>query len=166
MWWSTSEGVTLRKLHVFHFITLIMVNVSQVLCCFIDFFMEQVLPKDFGFVYWRLASAHRYRLEIPEPAPSLSWHGAHIGGIRVFPAIKITVICQVRMYCGLSVKVNTRETPHGAWRSWAHFVCVCLCVCGQQKNRIPPIWAPWLATPLHREVSEFWDLLSISVHQP
>ena len=41
---------------------------------------------------------HRYRPEIPEPAPSLFLHGAQIGGIQVFPAIKITVIRQVRMY--------------------------------------------------------------------
>ena len=50
--------------------------------------------------------AHRYRPEIPEPAPSLPRHGAKIWGIRVFPAIKITVIRQVRMNCGASVKIK------------------------------------------------------------
>ena len=40
---------------------------------------------------------HRYTPEIPEPAPSLSRHGAQFGGLRVFPVIKITVVRQVRM---------------------------------------------------------------------
>ena len=30
---------------------------------------------------------HRYSLEIPEPAPSFTWHGAPTGGIQVFPVI-------------------------------------------------------------------------------
>ena len=47
--------------------------------------------------------------------------------------IKITVIHQVRMCCGLSVKIDTREMLKGAQRSWTHFVCVCFCVCGRQK---------------------------------
>ena len=57
---------------------------------------------------------HRYRPEIPEPAPFLFRHGAKIGGSLVFPVTKITVIRQMHMYCGLSVIINTRETPHGA----------------------------------------------------
>ena len=57
---------------------------------------------------------HRYRPEIPEPAPSLLQHGAPIGGIQVFPAIRVTLIHQVRMYCYLSVKVDRGETPHDA----------------------------------------------------
>ena len=37
-----------------------------------------------------LWTIHRYyRSKIPEPAPSFSWHVAPIGGIRVFPTIKI-----------------------------------------------------------------------------
>ena len=80
---------------------------------------------------------HRYKPEIPEPAPSLSWYGAPVGGIRVFPTIKITGICQVCMCCGLSVKIKMRGTPHGAWRSWKHFVCVCFRVCSRQKPEYP-----------------------------
>ena len=38
--------------------------------------------------------------------------------IRLFPAIKITLIHQVHMFYGLSVKINTYKTPHGAQRSW------------------------------------------------
>ena len=34
---------------------------------------------------WRGGSYHRYRPEIPEPAPSLSQHGALIGVFRFFP---------------------------------------------------------------------------------
>ena len=29
------------------------------------------------------------------------------------------------IYCGLSVKINTRKTPHGAQRSWTHLYCIC-----------------------------------------
>ena len=79
---------------------------------------------------WQYTWLQRYRPEIPEPEPSLSWHGAPIGGIRVFRVIKITMIRQVRMYCGLSMKINMCETLQ---RSWTHFVCVCFCVCSRQK---------------------------------
>ena len=71
-----------------------------------------------------VADDHRYRSEIPEPAPSLFRHGAQIGGIPIFPVIKIIVICLVRMYCGLSVMKDTREMPNGARRWWTHFVYV------------------------------------------
>ena len=33
------------------------------------------------------------------------------------------------------------------------------------KTRMPPIRAPWLTTPLHGEIYEFWDFLSISVSE-
>ena len=42
------ERGTLRKLPVFHFITMIMVNVSHFLCCFIDLFHGTSLPKTWG----------------------------------------------------------------------------------------------------------------------
>ena len=48
-------------------------------------------------LYISLGYNHRYRLEIPESTPSLSRYGAPIGGIQVFPTIKITVIHQVCM---------------------------------------------------------------------
>ena len=60
-----------------------------------------------------------------------------IGGIRFFPAIKIIMIHQVCIYCGLSMKINTHETPHVAQRSWAHLVCISFCMCGQQKPKYP-----------------------------
>ena len=72
----------------------------------------------------------------PNP-PFLSPHGAQTGGIRVFPVIKIAIVCQVRIYCSLSVKINMREMPHCAWRSWKYFVCVCFHVCGRQKPKYP-----------------------------
>ena len=58
-------------------------------------------------------------------------------GYSGFPAIKIIVICQVPMYCDLSVKVNTREMRHGSQRLWTHFVCVCFCMSGRQKPEYP-----------------------------
>ena len=70
----------------------------------------------------------RYTREIPEPAPFLSRHGAQIGVFGFFPAIKITVIHQVRMYCGLSLKIN--KTPHSAWRGG----------CGQYPQFEPHGW--------------------------
>ena len=39
----------------------------------------------------------RYAREIPDPAPFLSWHGAQIGGLQVFPVNKIIVVRQVRL---------------------------------------------------------------------
>ena len=41
------------------------------------------------------------------------------------------------MYCGLSVKTNTRKTPYGARRSWTHLFCICFCMCGRQKPLSP-----------------------------
>ena len=40
---------------------------------------------------------HMFRLEIQQSVPFSSRHVAPIGGIQVFPVIKITVIRQVRM---------------------------------------------------------------------
>ena len=80
---------------------------------------------------------HRCTREIPEPVAFLFVHGVQIGGIWVFPTIKITVIRQVRMYCGLSVEINMREMPHGVRRLGMHFVCVCFRVCGWQKPEYP-----------------------------
>ena len=82
-------------------------------------------------------------------------YGAPIGGIRVLFTIKITVICQVHMYFGLSLKVNMCETSHDTRRSWMHFVCICFCVCGRQKSQ----YAPWLTVQLqlvHRFLSFDW----------
>ena len=75
--------------------------------------------------------------EIPEPVPFLSWHGAQIGVLWVFPTIKIAVVCQVHyvtcIYCILSVEINTQKMLYGALRSWTHLFCVYLCVCGLQN---------------------------------
>ena len=105
---------------------------------------------------------HRYSLEIPELTPSLSRHGASIG-VQVFPAIKITMIHQVHIICRLrSLKINTREMPYGAQRSWTQFICVCFRVCGQQ-NPNTLNWSSMADVAIARMVWEFWDLLSISV---
>ena len=44
-----------------------------------------------------LCKYQRYIPEIPEPALSLSRHGVHLGGFRVFPVIKITGVHQEHM---------------------------------------------------------------------
>ena len=59
-----------------------------------------------SMVYVELSATHRYRPEIPEPAPSLSRHGAPMGGIQVFACDQNPVIRQLCMCCGLSVKIN------------------------------------------------------------
>ena len=43
------------------------------------------------------------------------------------------------MYCCLSMKINTCETPHGEWRSCTDFVCVCFCAYGRQKPEYPQL---------------------------
>ena len=46
------------------------------------------------------------------------------------------------MYCDLSMKINTHEMPHGARRSWKHFVCIVFvsaCVVGKNSNT--PTWS-------------------------
>ena len=80
-----------------------------------------------------LCRFNRYLLEIPEPVPSLSWHSAPSGGIQVFPMIRITMIRQVCMYCGLSVKMITREMPDGTQRLWTHLLSLLL---------FPHVWSP------------------------
>ena len=62
---------------------------------------------------------HRYTSEIPEPASSLSRHGAQIEGLQVFPIIKIIVIRQMPMLTcmrGLGVKTNMRKTLYQTQR--------------------------------------------------
>ena len=60
-------------------------------------------------------------------------------GYLGFPAIKIIVICQVRIYCSLRVKINTCEMPHRVRRSWMHFVCICFHVRDRQKPEYPQL---------------------------
>ena len=80
---------------------------------------------------------HRYTREIPEPAPFLSWHGTQIGvssGSRnhnYHSSCGVYVTC---IYCGLSMKINTRKTPHG-WGT--HLLCICFRLCGRQKPEDP-----------------------------
>ena len=65
---------------------------------------------------------HTCRLEIPEPALSLSWHRAPVGGDSIFLAIKITAIRY--MYPILSEKINAHEMPHSTQILLMLFICV------------------------------------------
>ena len=104
-----------------------------------------------------LCSTHSYTREIPEPAPFLSWHAGKIGGLQVFPVIKITMVRQVHItyikyICGLRVKKT---------------ICVVLFLrVWSVKTRRPPIWAQQLRMPLHRAVYKVWNLPCISVVLP
>ena len=92
----------------------------------------------------------------------LSCHGAQIGDIWVFPAIKITIIHQVPMYCILTVKIIV---CYVAWcaniRGRILFACVSAS-CGRQ-NPNTPVWALWLTPSLHRAVCKVWELPCVSV---
>ena len=37
--------------------------------------------------------------------------------------------------CSLSMKINTRKTPHGRRRLWMHLFCICFCMCGRQNPK-------------------------------
>ena len=63
------------------------IHIADLLCCMLALNTIMI---------W---AVHRYR-----PAQTL------IGGIGVFPVIKMPVICQVRMYYGQSVKLNMLES--------------------------------------------------------
>ena len=72
------KGGTLQKLHVSHFSTMMMVNVSHVLCHFIDvswtksrFWNKQT---SLDYAYWRLASTQWYKIKkwMKEHGP-ISW---------------------------------------------------------------------------------------------
>ena len=90
----------------------------------------------------QLAYNHRYETQIPEPVPSYPGMGLQLGIFGFFPRSKKIVICQVRMCCGLSPKINRRETLHLARRTWTYFVCVCFLVCGWQKPKYPQLELP------------------------
>ena len=102
--------------------------------------------------------------------------GLQFGGIWVFPAITITVICQARMYCCLSVKIkhvwnatrsakivdafSLRLFPR-VWSAKNPEFSLCLFPrVWSTKNPNTPyiIGAPWLTTPFHGAVYEFRDL--------
>ena len=75
---------------------------------------------------------HRYTREILEPAPFLSCHGAKIGGLWVFPIIKITIVRLVRMSPPSTAKDQRR---------------ICF-ACRVGKALETPIWALWLTMPM------------------
>ena len=92
--------------------------------------------------------------KIPEPAPLLFRYGAQIGGLPFFPVIKMNIVhhvCVRHLHLLGSEREdkNTPKTLHDTQRSWTHL---------SAKTWRPPIWAPWLMTPLHVEVYEVWDL--------
>ena len=115
--------------------------------------MYGVIVSCFTHISWILVVHHRYTPEIPEPAPSLFRHGAQIGSLLSFSCNQknrgSSDAYATCIYHGPRVKINMCKMLHGVQRSWAHFFWVCFCVCGHQKTRRPPIWAPWLTTPLH-----------------
>ena len=68
--------------------------------------------------------------------------------IQFFPTIKITTICQLCVYCGLSVKINMCETCTARCLkimvSWMHFVRILnACVVSKNTNTHSPIGASY-----------------------
>ena len=96
----------------------------------------------------QLGPAHRYRLEIPDPVPSLSWHGLQLWVFRFF---------HDQNNCdssGVYVLQSEHEDKHvwnAAWRMKIMdafcFTLISTCVVG--KTQIPPIGVLWLKMPLH-----------------
>ena len=96
------------------------------------------------FKKWKeFSKNHRYTPEIPEPAPSLSWHGAQIGGLRGFPVFKIkTTVRQVHMSLHLlrserkdktCVNIRMAHEDHGR----IGFASALACVVGKTNQRPP-----------------------------
>ena len=70
--------------------------------------------------------------------PSWGW----MWGLRVFPAIKIAVVGQVRVLPECTVVLSGKTSAkmlHGARRSWMHLFCIYFCVRGRQKLKDPQI---------------------------
>ena len=86
------------------------------------------------FVCW----FHRYTRDIPELAPFFSWHGAQIGGLRVFLVIKKSCGLSTASAAVLSMMIKTcKKMPHSAQRSWTHLFCVCFCMWSAKPRRSP-----------------------------
>ena len=116
-----------------------------------------------GKVVMVLISDHRYKHKIPPELHRLNLGmGPQLAAFRFFAVIKITAICQVHIYCGLSVKINACEMLHGARRSWMHFVCIPFHVHGRQTPEHSQLelrgwWRPYiwvLVSPSHICVSD------------
>ena len=114
------------------------------------------------------SSPHRYRSELPEPAPSLSRHLVPNGGGggRGYSGFFLHnqssyMIHQVCMYCSLSMKINMR-----AQRLWTHFICIfSFRVHGKKKKKMnTPNWSSMADDAIRRgdndgTIFEFRDLL-------
>ena len=50
----------------------------------------------------------------------------------------LLIICYENLLCGLSMKIDMRETPYGAWSINAFCLCF-LRVCGRQKPEYPQL---------------------------
>ena len=118
----------------------------------IDFFQYQNLWEKVFHSYSTVN--HRYAREIPKPA-SFLWHWAQKWGYSGFSRDQNNHDSS-GAYCGLSM--NMCEMPHGAWRLWIAFCLRIFPHVWSAKTWRPPIWAPWLMTPLHGAVYEVWDL--------
>ena len=85
-------------------------------------------------------------------------------GSAVFSVFRITMVRQVGMYWGLSVKISTRKTLHSAPGLWTHLFCVW----GWQKLKDPQFEPYGWRRPLHGAVPVYkvWDLPCIYVVSP
>ena len=113
-------------------------------------------------VQLQLGFLHRYTREIPEPAPFLSRHGAQNWASLGFSCDQNNRdLSGAYATCDLNVKIFTRKTLHGTPRLWTHLLCICFCVCGQQKPEHPNV-SP-LADNALTLGGIVWDLPCISV---
>ena len=67
------------------------------------------------------------------------------------------------IYCPLSLKINTPWNAAQCAKIVDTFVLLLYLHVWSAKSRIPPIWAPWLTTPLHWVVYKVLHIPCISV---
>ena len=85
-------------------------------------------------------TTHRYR---GRRCQTLRHYGAQFGGLRVFPVIKIIVVCQVRKLnaCTAGWAWKQSHAKNGEGREDRECICFAFafCVCGHQKPEDPQI---------------------------
>ena len=90
--------------------------------------------------YLTVGCDHRYRVQIPEPVPSLHQHGAPTGGNQVFP-----VIVNNSASSGAYLLRSERENKHvkrcKACEDCRHILFVFVSTCMVSKNLNTPNWS-------------------------
>ena len=104
LWCSTLKGETLsRKLHVSHFITMIMVNVSHILCCLLIVSWNKS-SKRLGFCWLKVG----IRIIVHWPL-SWWWNETHVASAKVPPFDVLHRNCTLTSQCRWNI---VSDKPH------------------------------------------------------